>query len=37
MAALAYDESGLLPGDNHPLKLLFPDVVEQFQKENGKE
>jgi tetrahydromethanopterin S-methyltransferase subunit H len=37
MAALAYDESGLLPGGNHPLKLLFPDVVEQFQKENGKE
>jgi tetrahydromethanopterin S-methyltransferase subunit H len=37
MAALAYDESGLLPVGNHPLKLLFPDVVEQFQKENGKE
>ncbi len=36
-AALAYNESGLLPGGNHPLKLLFPDVVEQFQKENGKE
>jgi tetrahydromethanopterin S-methyltransferase subunit H len=37
MAALAYDESGSLPHGNHPLKLLFPDVVEQFQKENGKE
>jgi tetrahydromethanopterin S-methyltransferase subunit H len=37
MAAFAYDESGSLPGDSHPLNLLFPDVVEQFRKENGKE
>jgi tetrahydromethanopterin S-methyltransferase subunit H len=37
MAAIAYDESGSLPGGSHPLKLLFPDVVEQFCKESGKE
>jgi tetrahydromethanopterin S-methyltransferase subunit H len=37
MAALAYDERGSLPGGNHPLNLLFPDVVAQFRKENGKE
>jgi tetrahydromethanopterin S-methyltransferase subunit H len=37
MAAIAYDESGSLPGGSHPLKLLFPDVVEQFRKESGKE
>jgi len=36
-AALAYNENGFLPGDNHPLKILFPDVVEQFQKEREKE
>ncbi len=35
MAALAYEESGFLPGGNHPLNLLFPDVVAQFQKERG--
>jgi tetrahydromethanopterin S-methyltransferase subunit H len=35
MAALAYEESGFLPGGNHPLNLLFPDVVAQFQKEKG--
>lgn len=35
MAALAYEESGFLPGENHPLNLLFPDVVAQFQKERG--
>lgn len=37
MAALAYNERGFLPSGNHPLNLLFPNVVEQFQKENGKE
>jgi tetrahydromethanopterin S-methyltransferase subunit H len=35
MAALAYQETGFLPAENHPLKLLFPDVVAQFQKERG--
>jgi tetrahydromethanopterin S-methyltransferase subunit H len=35
MAALAYEESGFLPGGSHPLNLLFPDVVAQFQKERG--
>jgi len=35
MAALAYEESGFLPSGNHPLNLLFPDVVAQFQKEKG--
>jgi len=35
MAALAYEKSGFLPGGNHPLNLLFPDVVAQFQKEKG--
>lgn len=37
MAALAYNASGFLPSGNHPLSLLFPDVVEQFQKEKEKE
>ena len=37
IAALAYDESGFLPSGNHPLNLLFPDVVEQFQNKNRKE
>lgn len=36
MAALAYSESGILPGGEHPLCLLFPDVVKQFQKEEGE-
>jgi tetrahydromethanopterin S-methyltransferase subunit H len=31
MAALAYNESGFLPSGNHPLRLLFPDIVKQFQ------
>jgi len=34
-AALAYQESGFLPADGHPLKNVFPDVLEQFQKEAG--
>ena len=37
MAALAYEESTLLPTGNHPLNLLFPDVVAQFKKEKGEE
>ena len=36
MAALAYEESGFIPGEEHPLNLLFPDVVAQFQKEKGE-
>lgn len=35
-AALAFEESGYIPGGNHPLNLLFPDVVEQFKKEKGE-
>jgi tetrahydromethanopterin S-methyltransferase subunit H len=35
MAVLAYQETGFLPVENHPLNLLFPDVVAQFQKERG--
>lgn len=30
MAALAFEESAFLPTGNHPLNLLFPDVVKQF-------
>jgi tetrahydromethanopterin S-methyltransferase subunit H len=33
MAALAFNESALLPSGNHPLNLLFPDVVKQFAAE----
>jgi tetrahydromethanopterin S-methyltransferase subunit H len=36
MAALAFDENNLLPTGNHPLNLLFPEVVKQFQKEKGE-
>jgi len=36
MAALAFHESTLLPIGNHPLNLLFPDVVKQFQQEKGE-
>jgi tetrahydromethanopterin S-methyltransferase subunit H len=36
MAALAFDESNSLPSGNHPLNLLFPDVVKQFEKEKGE-
>jgi len=25
-----------LPGGNHPLNLLFPDVVKQFKQEKGE-
>lgn len=32
-AALAYHERCFLPGSNHPLSLLFPDVLEQFKQE----
>ena len=36
MAALAYEENTVLPTGNHPLNLLFPDVVKQFQQEKGE-
>jgi len=36
MAALAFDDNGFIPIGNHPLNLLFPDVVEQFKKEKGE-
>jgi tetrahydromethanopterin S-methyltransferase subunit H len=35
-AALAFNENKSLPSGNHPLNLLFPDVVKQFQKEKGE-
>lgn len=33
MAALAYQESATIPLGDHPLNLLFPDIVKQFQQE----
>ncbi len=33
LAASAYNERALLPVGDHPLNLLFPDVVKQFQEE----
>ncbi|MGD0235869.1 MAG: tetrahydromethanopterin S-methyltransferase subunit H [Syntrophorhabdales bacterium] len=35
MAAAAYAEDSPLPVGNHPLNLLFPDVVKQFSEEKG--
>ncbi|NWG02234.1 MAG: tetrahydromethanopterin S-methyltransferase subunit H [Syntrophaceae bacterium] len=35
MAALAFNESAFLPTGNHPLNLLFPDVVKQFAAESS--
>jgi tetrahydromethanopterin S-methyltransferase subunit H len=35
-AALSYEESHFLPIGQHPLNLLFPDVVKQFQQEKGE-
>ena len=35
MAALAYEERAVLPAGNHPLNLLFPDVVKQFAMESS--
>jgi tetrahydromethanopterin S-methyltransferase subunit H len=32
-AALAYEETGALPTGEHPLSRMFPDVLEQFRKE----
>jgi tetrahydromethanopterin S-methyltransferase subunit H len=36
MAAGAFAESSALPLGNHPLNLLFPEVVKQFQAEKGE-
>lgn len=36
IAALAFEDSGFIPSGNHPLNLLFPDVLEQFKKEKGE-
>ena len=35
MAAAAFAESSVLPIGEHPLNLLFPDVVKQFQEKEG--
>ena len=35
-AALSYEENHFLPIGQHPLNLLFPDVVKQFQQEKGE-
>jgi tetrahydromethanopterin S-methyltransferase subunit H len=37
LATAAFDEGAKLPDDNHPLKLLFPDVLKQLQQEKGAE
>lgn len=37
LATLAYEEGRPLPKQNHPLGLLFPDVLEQLAKESRKE
>jgi len=36
MATAAYAEGSPLPAGNHPLNLLFPDVVKQFSEEKGE-
>lgn len=36
MAAVAYEEAAFLPTGRHPLNLLFPDIVKQFQEEKGE-
>jgi len=36
LTTLAYTEGVPLPGSSHPLNLLFPEAVEQLQKEDGK-
>ena len=35
-AILAYEEGAPLPGGVYPLNLLFPEVIEQLQKEEGR-
>ena len=36
MAAAAYNERSVLPAGDHPLSLMFPDVVKQFSEEKGE-
>jgi tetrahydromethanopterin S-methyltransferase subunit H len=36
LATLYYEETGILPDGNNPLNLMFPDVMEQFRKEEGE-
>jgi tetrahydromethanopterin S-methyltransferase subunit H len=35
LATLAFSEGAELPDNNHPFKLLFPDVLQQLQQEKG--
>ncbi len=35
-AAGAFAEDSSLPTENHPLSILFPDVLKQFQQEKGE-
>ncbi|UCH50443.1 MAG: tetrahydromethanopterin S-methyltransferase, partial [Chloroflexota bacterium] len=37
LATLAYEEDKPLPKQTHPLNLLFPEILEQLAKEQGKE
>jgi len=37
LATLAYEEGKPLPKQTHPLNLIFPEMVEQLSKEEGKE
>lgn len=36
MTALAFEERRYLPGESHPLSIMFPDVLTQFLKEKGE-
>jgi tetrahydromethanopterin S-methyltransferase subunit H len=36
MASAAYNERAVLPIGDHPLNLMFPDVVKQFKEEKGE-
>ena len=37
LSAIAYTENMSLPQGSHPLNLLFPESVEQLQKEKGRQ
>jgi len=36
MATAAYNERSVLPDGDHPLSLMFPDVVKQLREEKGE-
>jgi tetrahydromethanopterin S-methyltransferase subunit H len=36
LAALAYGESGSLPTEAHPLKIMFSDIAAQFEQDKGE-